>query len=59
VKNEPKPLLFVDALVLLLEIEDPATDLRYVVPIRLYGDGADAQSSLAINDVDRVTHLKF
>ena len=26
--------------------KDPSTDLRYVIPIRLYGDGADAQSSL-------------
>jgi hypothetical protein len=28
--------------------KDPSTDLRYVIPIRLYGDGADAQSLLVI-----------
>lgn len=48
--------LSVGASVLVLTIEDPATDLRYVVPIRLYGDGADAQSCLAINNV---TPVKF
>lgn len=26
--------------------EDPATDLNYVIPIRLYGDGAEAQRNL-------------
>ncbi len=26
--------------------EDPAIDLKYVVPLRLYGDGAEAQRIL-------------
>ena len=56
-KINPHPhILFVDASALVLTIEDPDADLRYVVPIRLYGDGADAQSPLAINNV---TTFKF
>ena len=29
--------------------EDPNTDLSKVIPIRLYGDGAEAQSLLSTN----------